>query len=579
MKSKKSIFYLFLLIIIYSIFALHDLGDYTIPKTSITAKDSPSLSFTYKEKINSFSLYNGYFTGYVITITGKKNQTSNWEFITEASIDSSFSWITISLPSFYSILQLSIDNKNAVILEMVSANQQQELIIPINSFNYSSLFDEQNLYPAISTFRDSTYFDETYYVRTIYEYLYQLPAYENTHPPMGKIIQTIGVLLFGFSPFGWRLIGTLFGILMIPIFYLFSKSIFQKEWLSCITATIFTFDFMHFTQTRLATIDTYVVFFILLMYYFMYRYYSGSFNELLYINTTCSAKQLFYCSYYKNTTLFPLLFCGFCMGMGISCKWTGVYAAIGLCILFFLHIIMFPYKTANSVQKKNLHQYISLTILLCILFFILLPILLYLLSYLPFIDYEQRNFFQKIWENQITMLHYHTTLTETHPYASPWYEWPGITRPLLLYNQTITDTMAEGISSFGNPLIWWTGILSFCYTLYQFIITKEKIACFLLIGFLSQYLPWIFIKRDTFIYHYFPCTIFLVLMIGYLFQKINTNIKTCRVKKCFHISIGIYTLFIFLLFLLFYPVLCGKPVERTFVEQYLRWLPEWVFVI
>ena len=35
-----------------------------------------------------------------------------------------------------------------------------------------------------------------------------------------------------------------------------------------------TFEFMHFVQARIATIDTYVVFFIILMYYFMLVYLS-----------------------------------------------------------------------------------------------------------------------------------------------------------------------------------------------------------------------------------------------------------------------------------------------------------------
>ena len=37
-------------------------------------------------------------------------------------------------------------------------------------------------------------------------------------------------------------------------------------------AALFTFDFMHLVQTRIATIDTYGVFFILVSYYFMYRW-------------------------------------------------------------------------------------------------------------------------------------------------------------------------------------------------------------------------------------------------------------------------------------------------------------------
>lgn len=58
------------------------------------------------------------------------------------------------------------------------------------------------------------------------------------------------MLIFGVSPFGWRIMGTLFGIAMLPVLYLFAKKMFKKTWMAGIATTLFAFDFMHFTQTR-----------------------------------------------------------------------------------------------------------------------------------------------------------------------------------------------------------------------------------------------------------------------------------------------------------------------------------------
>ena len=60
--------------------------------------------------------------------------------------------------------------------------------------------------------------------------------------------------------------GTLFGVLMLPILYDFIKRLSGSTRISICGTVIFAFDFMHFVQTRIATIDTYSVFFILLMY-------------------------------------------------------------------------------------------------------------------------------------------------------------------------------------------------------------------------------------------------------------------------------------------------------------------------
>ena len=59
---------------------------------------------------------------------------------------------------------------------------------------------------------NSTYFDEIYHARTAYEHIHGIRPYENTHPPLGKILIGIRIRLFGMTPFGWRFIGTLLGV-------------------------------------------------------------------------------------------------------------------------------------------------------------------------------------------------------------------------------------------------------------------------------------------------------------------------------------------------------------------------------
>ena len=45
-------------------------------------------------------------------------------------------------------------------------------------------------------------------------------------------------------------------------------------------------------------------------------------------------------------------------------------------------------------------------------------------------------------------------------------------------------------------------------------------AMFILIGYLSQLVPWMFIGRITFAYHYFPSILFLVLALAYVFNDL-----------------------------------------------------------
>ena len=85
---------------------------------------------------------------------------------------------------------------------------------------------------------------------------------------------------------------------MVPIIYLFAKRFFNKEWISIVTTLLFAFDFMHFVQTRIATIDVFVTLFIMLSYYFMYCYLQKSFYDTK-----------------LQKTFIPLGLCGVAMGL------------------------------------------------------------------------------------------------------------------------------------------------------------------------------------------------------------------------------------------------------------------------
>ena len=49
--------------------------------------------------------------------------------------------------------------------------------------------------------------------------------------------------------------------------------------------------------------------------------------------------------------------------------------------------------------------------------------------------------------------------------------------------------------------------------------------------------------------------------------------------RSFYASLLGYALAAFILFLMFYPVISGQPVEYEYVDKYLRWMDSWVFII
>ncbi len=476
-----------------------------------------------------------------------------------------------------------------------------------------ALCDEADTVPAKQELENSTYFDEIYHARTAWEHLHGVWPYEISHPPLGKEILSLGILLFGMNPFGWRFMGTLFGVLMLPVMYAFLKRLLGGRWVPALGTLLLAADFMHFTQTRIATIDTYGVFFILLMYLFLYRWLDGD-------------------------GLWALALSGISFGLGAASKWTGIYAGAGLGLLWLLHWLRLflrsrspgaspsgaspsqaspsgasPSRASPSGRSwhgeavtdegirgsgterassdvgrswhgeavtdegpspRELLPAFLRNVGFCLIFFVAVPALIYYLSYLPYgralgCGPFSRDYTHMVLENQRFMYTYHAGIVAEHPYSSRWYQWLLDIRPILYYLDYLPDGTRRSIAAFVNPALCWGGLLSLFVLLYAALFRRDRRAGFLLLGYLAQLLPWVFISRLTFAYHYFPCTVFLVLSLGYVFALLRDNVPRwlCWALPFTAAALG--------LFVLFWPVLSGAPADPAFADRFLQWLPTW----
>lgn len=456
--------------------------------------------------------------------------------------------------------------------------------------NPKALWDEQDSVPDVPGYYYGTYFDEIYHARTAYEHLHGINPYETTHPPLGKIFIALGVQLFGMTPFGWRFMGTLFGVLMLPLMYLLGKQLFRGKTMPALLAMVlFACDCMHFTQTRIATIDTYAVFFIMAMYLCMFCWMRTNFMR------DSLAK-----------TFVPLGLSGLFMGCAIASKWIGLYAAVGLAVLFFwrLYALVRQFLWAQAhgdeearMRSAKFQKGLLLTLACCVVFFVLLPLIIYCLSYIPHlapsgaVDLTSMgglaNYVQRVWNAQVSMLGYHSRLVDDHYFQSPWWQWPLMLKPMWYYNADFKpEGMMSSLSAFGNPAVWWTGLAAmlfvFGYALKRAMkpvlgLPKERdedvgrVLVFLIIGFLSQYLPWAFVPRSTFIYHYFASVPFIILAIAFCYTRIEKyNVRLARGLAFALMGLALA------LFIGFYPLASGAMVPRSWGDAVV-WINHWIW--
>lgn len=358
-------------------------------------------------------------------------------------------------------------------------------LIPAGEYTVASgceaLTDEQDTVVDKTTYLNGTYFDEIYHPRTALEMIREIWPYEITHPPLGKAIISLGIRIFGMTPFGWRFMGVLFGILMLPILYVFLKKMFGYTAAAACGTVVFAFDFMHYTQTRLATIDTYAVFFILLMNLFMY----------LWLTEKDEKKRLRW-----------LALSGVFFGMGAASKWVCIYAGAGLGALWAVYwIVRFcrEKKTALPAFWRNVEW--------CLLFFVAVPAVIYYLSYWSYAPSQgvtgpfrifKPGYLRIVLDNQKYMFNYHSDLVSTHPYSSKWYQWVLDIRPILYYLEYFDDGTKSAFAAFSNPLVCWGGILAMGGMVWTAIRDRDERAIFILIGYLANLLPWVLVSRLTF---------------------------------------------------------------------------------
>lgn len=548
-----------ILIFIFAFLAFFRLGNTYAPQsfyTTNTENRDIVLDFGEYTDIGSVSVFLGNLNTRHFSISAFNEVTGAWELInSDTTAESVFAWNKIDLNYRLRYLGIVATDEEAVLNEMVFQKVDGTVILPVNSQEYPELFDEQDMFPEVKTYMTGTMFDEVYHGRTAYEFLHGLTTYETTHPHLGKILISLGVAIFGMTPFGWRFMPVIFGIMILPLMYLFAKKLFRSTFIATATTILLAFDCMHYTLSRIATIDIFAAFFILLMFYYMYDYFL---KDSVYRRGDASLQSKFP----PREVYLPLALSGISMALGIATKWTGVYAGIGLCILFFWY-------TLSHFPKGQVLRLFGF----CCLFFIAIPLLIYVLCFIPVVGYTAYNgLIDKVIQGTKYMFDYHANLVAEHYYSSPFYEWPIIWMPLLDANDMVNATDVSAISCMGNPAIWWVGIPCELYVFFRWIIKRDKRAGFLCISYLAQYIPWMSISRITFIYHYFPAILFVILMMGYTMQHIREDFSWGKKAITIYLAIAV------ICFFLFFPVISGLPVNKEY-GLHLRWLKDWILVL
>lgn len=405
----------------------------------------------------------------------------------------------------------------------------------------------------VSSIKSSIVFDELYYAVTAYQYIYHAPLYATNHPPLGTLIIALGILIFGMNPLGWRIMAYLCGVIMIPLIYHFAQKVFKSNRAAIFAALLLMFDFMHFTINRYALIDSMVTLFICVEYLLLFYYIE---NQKL---AKLSSAQ---------NNLWGI---AFFFALALATKWIALFSLTALLPI----IIYYEFFHSNKQINKQNSKFKSELKLLCLSVFV---VILYSSSFIPqylLSQDESNNFISFIIQQHLAMWHYHTgfAVTHHHQFESPWWSWPLMLRPEKIYSwMNFVTKQYSSVVLMGNPAIWWFSIVAVMLMAINFIKTRIWQLGFILLAIASQYLPYMFLKRTSFIYYLYSVTPFMILAITW---ALDAALK--RPEKSLKRLVWVYLVLVIGLFILFYPAISGLEIHRDYTYRYLLWYQSWDF--
>ena len=553
--DKKDLVVMVVLSIVYFMLSNYNLGASQIPVNPWEPPSSGVVVFKFQPSRMISSLY-------VLTSSEKpvKFQIScgrpdNWSYVTSFEGAGYYRWKNVDINITTQYIALSFSGKPEKINEIVLTGHGGEMLdvgeVDIwlegnEAYDVTNLIDEQGVVKFPPTSFSQAYFDEVYYVRTAKEYVEMQEVYEWTHPPLGKLLIASGLLLFGFNPYGWRIISASFSTLMIPLIYVFSKEMFKNRIAATISACLLFLDFMHFTMGRIATPETFAVFFNLASCLFFYDNYCSLLDE----------GKLRKSSIFLGFVFFSLAF---------STKWYTIFGLTGQLFLIFLFIFR-NWRSSETVPttqaKPHLFQLMSI-----LLFSLFVSVAVYFSTFIPHL--LMGHSLGDVYALQWKMYGYHSTLKAAHPFSSGWWSWPLSIRPLWLTVDNLLEGWVSTVVAMGNPLIWWIGTFFAIIAADRAIRNRDETCIFITATILFQWLPFALMSRCLFIYHFYMNVPMLILSATFF---LNESWRDPSKRK----FVAVYLVAATVAFAIFYPVISGHPIPDQY-RQLLRWLPSWVF--
>ncbi len=412
-------------------------------------------------------------------------------------------------------------------------------------------------------------FDEIYYAKDSCLYLdFSLQTcgteggLNEVHPPLGKWIIALGIRIFGYDSYGWRIAAVVGGTATVVLLYLLARRLLRSTLAATLASGLLAIDVLHLVQSRISMLDVFVPLFGVAAFLFlvydrdaMARAGPGSFRR-------------------------PWRWAaGIAVGAAIAVKWTALPLWLG--------VIAIAVAWEVGARRRDPNRSAARAEALSIgLWLVVVPVLLYVATYVARLDgdvlalpWSEQSWFRAWWDEQRSMADFHFGLDSTHPYQSPAWSWLLLKRPVSYFfcagdrcSPPIPDDYYREILATGNPFVWWPSVLALVFVAFRWFRTRDftRPEGLILGGFVYTYGPWLALslisdRSATFLFYLLPTLPFMMLALAYVAITIGTSWEARAAVSLF--GVGAIVLFGF-----YYPLAANVPIPRSQWERRI-----WIF--
>ncbi|MGH3663404.1 MAG: dolichyl-phosphate-mannose--protein mannosyltransferase [Micromonosporaceae bacterium] len=435
---------------------------------------------------------------------------------------------------------------------------------------------------------DQIIFDETYYANEAHSLLSHGAEWdlkEGTpkfvvHPPLGKWLIAVGIHVFGFTSFGWRIAAAVAGVASVIILARLGRRLFRSTALGCVAGLLLALDGMHFVSSRTALLDIFLMVFILASFACLARdrdVVRQRWLQALHTGWTPGAPL-------PSTLRRWRIAAAVLAGCALAVKWSAVWYIA----LFLVLVVVWDHSTMRAAGvPAQLRWGVDATrrTIGWALGFGGIVMSTYLASWTGwfaddgashrhwlrdqgYAEWPVLGDLYNLIQYHAAAYQFHTTLVDNHHYQSwPW-QWLLLGGPVAYYWSDQGPCGAENCAAevllLGTPLLWWSFIPALIAVFWQAMSQRDWRAWAILAGSAMGIVPWFLYQLDdrTMFYFYaLPSAPFLVLAVtmalGMLIGPASANPYRRRYAA---IGVAGYIILVGICFWYFYPIYTGEPL-------------------